>query len=418
MKNMLNIAYLGMGNRGITQMELSLDMEDINVIAVCDVYEDRVRDAVRKVAEKREGFSARGYTDYKKLIDTEKDKLDAVVITCSWQMHSRIAVYAMRAGIPAAFEVGGASSIEECWELVRAYEETGVPCMMLENCCYDRNEMALLKMVREGLFGEITHMEGAYGHDLRGEITHGLINRHYRFRNFQRRNGELYPTHELGPISKMLNLNRGNRMLTLVSMASKSRSLHTYIEKEFGADHPYMDIDWNEGDVVTTLIKCANGETIRLQHDNSSPRAYSRELRVQGTKGIYEEDGDRYILDGYAKVKDWDFEWDCFSKDIEKFEHPLWKWFRKAGVRGGHGGMDYLVQRAFFEAVEKGEEPPIDVYDSASWMAVTTLSEQSIALGSMPVPVPDFTNGLWIDRGDAPASGYSLDKVHEELFGD
>jgi len=414
MKEKLRVGYVGMGGRGQGQMSLSLDMKDIEVVAVCDAYPDRVEESLKIIREKRPEIEAAGYTDYRELV--KRGDLDAVVVTSSWQTHVRIVEAAMRAGIPTAFEVGGASSLEECWRLVRAYEETGVPCMMLENCCYGQVEMALYDMVEKGLFGELVHMEGAYAHDLRHEISHGLINRHYRFRNFQHRNGELYPTHALGPIAKMLRINRGNRFLTLTSMASKSRGLNTYIKKTFGEDHEYTKINWCQGDIVTTLIKCANGETITLQHDDTLPRSYSRELRVQGDCGIYEEDGDRYIIDGESVFEGWDYKWNKFSEDLPKRDHPLWKWFQQKGVEGGHGGMDYLVQRAFYESVMKGEEPPIDVYDAAAWMSITCLSEQSVSMGSMPVPVPDFTNGLWMEREEEPKSRYSLDKVHHDLF--
>ncbi len=416
MKDRLRVGYVGLGGRGQGQMSLSLDMDDIDVVAVCDVYEDRVQKGLDIIREKRPDLTPEGYSDYRKLV--ARPDLDAVVITSSWQTHARIAEAAMRAGKYAAFEVGGASSIEECWRLVRAYEETGVPCMMLENCCYNREEMALLNMVRQNMFGELIHMDGAYAHDLRDEITGGLINRHYRFRNFQRRNGDLYPTHALGPIANMLSINRGNRFLMLTSMASKARGLHDYSERIYGKEHEYAKINWNEGDIVTTLIKCANGETIRLRHDDTLVRMYSRELAVRGVHGAYQEDGDRYVIeDGKPQTEgSWGHQWLKFSDDLPKFEHPLWKWFQAAGVRGGHGGMDYLVQRAFYEAVMAGTQTPIDVYDAASWMSITTLSEQSVAMGSMPVPIPDFTNGLWLDRGPDPASRYSLDDVHYDLF--
>ena len=416
MKERLKIGYVGMGGRGRGQMGLSLDMDDIDVVAVCDVYEDRVRDSLDIIRTKRPELQPEGYSDYRKLV--ARPDLDAVVVTSSWQTHARIAEAAMRAGKYAAFEVGGASSIEECWRLVRAHEETGVPCMMLENCCYGRPELALLGMVKKNVFGELIHLDGAYAHDLRDEITGGLIRRHYRFRNFQRRNGDLYPTHALGPIANMLSINRGNRFTMLTSMASKSRGLHDFAVQKFGPDHEYAKINWNEGDIVTTLIKCANGETIRLRHDDCLARIYSRELCVRGVRGMYQEDGDRYLIDGENPWPEdsWEPKWMKFSDDLPKYDHPLWKWFQTAGVKGGHGGMDFLVQRAFFEAVKAGTQTPIDVYDAAAWMSITTLSEQSVAMGSQPVPVPDFTNGLWLDRGPDPASRYSLDAVHYDLF--
>ncbi|MDD6877297.1 MAG: Gfo/Idh/MocA family oxidoreductase [Clostridiaceae bacterium] len=416
MKEKIRVGYVGLGGRGQGQMGLTLEMEDVEVVAVCDVYEDRVQEALQTIREKRPELCAQGYTDYRKLV--ARPDLDAVVVTSSWQTHARIAEAAMRAGKYAAIEVGGASSLEECWRLVRAYEETGMPLMMLENCCYGRNEMALLSMVKRNIFGELIHLDGAYAHDLRDEITGGLIRRHYRFRNFQRRNGDLYPTHALGPIANMLSINRGNRFVSLTSMSSKSRGLHDFAVQKYGADHEYAKINWNEGDICTTLIKCANGETIRLEHDDCLARIYSRELTVRGTRGMYGEDGDRLMIEGLNKKPEgaWEPEWMKFTEELPKYEHPLWKWFQSAGVKGGHGGMDFLVQRAFFESVKAGTGTPIDAYDTASWMSITTLSEQSVAMGSLPVPVPDFTNGLWLDRAADPKSRYSLDAVHYDLF--
>ena len=416
MKEKIRVGYVGLGGRGQGQMGLTLEMEDVEVVAVCDVYEDRVQEALQTIREKRPELTAQGYTDYRKLV--ARPDLDAVVVTSSWQTHARIAEAAMRAGKYAAIEVGGASSLEECWRLVRAYEETGMPLMMLENCCYGRNEMALLNMVKKDIFGELIHLDGAYAHDLRDEITGGLIRRHYRFRNFQRRNGDLYPTHALGPIANMLSINRGNRFVSLTSMSSKSRGLHDFAVQKYGADHEYAKINWNEGDICTTLIKCANGETIRLEHDDCLARIYSRELTVRGTRGMYGEDGDRLMIEGLNKKPEgaWEPEWMKFTEELPKYEHPLWKWFQSAGVKGGHGGMDFLVQRAFFESVKAGTGRPIDACDTASWMSITTLSEQSVAMGSLPVPVPDFTNGLWLDRAADPKSRYSLDAVHYDLF--
>ncbi|NLD88569.1 MAG: Gfo/Idh/MocA family oxidoreductase [Clostridiales bacterium] len=411
MKEKVRIGFLGLGGRGQGLLKLILNMADVEVPAVCDLYDDRIKAGINIVSEARD-YTPTGYSDYRQLL--KREDIDAVIIATSWQTHGRITAAAMRAGKYAAFEVGGASSVEECWELVRAYEETGIWCMMLENCCYGELELALLNMIKQGLFGELIHCQGAYGHDLRGEITGGIENRHYRFRNFQHRNGELYPTHELGPICNMLNINRGNRLLTLTAMSTKSRGLHEYALKN---KPEYANVDWAQGDVTTTMIKCAHGETILLKHDCSLPRSYSREIWVQGTNGIAVELGDKIVIQGRSPEGGWmEFEWEALSKYIEEFRHPLWTWFREAGVKGGHGGMDYLVQRAFIESVKEGKLPPIDVYDSATWMSITCLTEQSIYMGSMPVAVPDFTNGMWIDRRPDPKCRYSLDAVHNDLF--
>ena len=412
----IRIGVIGVSGRGSGMLGELLDVPGVTVPAVCDKYEDRAQNG-RKIVKEKAGYDADAYTDYKELL--ARNDIDAVMISTTWITHSRIAVDAMRAGKHAAIEVGGAASIEECWQLVRTSEETGKFCMLLENCCYDRNEMALFNMVKQNLFGEIVHMEGGYQHDLREEISLGRENRHGRLFNFQHRNGELYPTHQLGPISKALSINRGNRFLTLVSMASKSRGLNEWIIKNKGEDYDLADYPFNQGDIVTTMIKCAGGETIVLTHDCSLPRAYSRAYRIQGTKGIYMEDGNRIHLEGYTEntAEDgWMHSWEDFEKYREKFEHPLWQKYTTEGVHGGHGGMDFLVLNAFAEAVKEGGKPPIDVYDTAAWMAVTCLSEQSIAMGSHPVPVPDFTNGMWIDREPYRRGMYCLEEVCNDYF--
>ena len=217
-----------------------------------------------------------------------------------------------------------------------------------------------------------------------------------------RRNGELYPTHELGPIANILNINRGNRMLTLTSMASKARGMHEWLQQH-RPDSPLANAVFNEGDVVTTLIRCANGETILLSHDCTLPRFYSRGGVVRGTKGMWMEDGRAIYLDGITPVSGWDHRPESDEKYMEEYRHPLWKDYREFGVRGNHDGMDYLVLRAFIESVQNQTEPPIDVYDAASWMAITALSEESIAQGGAPVSIPDFTRGRWCMPRKNPA---------------
>lgn len=418
MKDTVRIGFIGLGGRGQGQLGELLNCEGVIVPAVCDKYEDRANRG-REIVEEKAGNTPDVYLDYKNLI--ERADLDAIMCCTTWITHGRIAIDSMRAGKHVAIEVGGAASIEECWQMVRASEETGKMCMLLENCCYDRTEMAIYNMVRQGIFGEIVHLEGGYRHDLRDEISLGRENRHGRLFNFQMRNGELYPTHQLGPISKVLSINRGNRFVSLVSMASKSRGLNEWIRKNKGEDYDLADYAFNQGDIVTTLLKCANGETVTLTHDCSLPRPYSRNYVVQGTKGIYQEDGDGIYLDGVTPIKegDWRHEFQHFEGDgyLAKYEHPLWRKYSEEGIHaGGHGGMDYLVISAFVESVKLGERPPIDVYDTVVWMAVTTLSEQSIAMGSAPVPFPDFTNGMWIDREPVRRGIFCLDEVCEEFF--
>lgn len=415
MKN-LKIAIIGTSGRGIGLMDCILDMPDVDIIAVCDVYQDRIQNGVNLVKNKK-GNIPNGYQNYKDII--EKEEVDCVVIASSWDSHRRITLDFMEASIPVGMEVGGAHSLEECWELVRAYERTKTECMMLENCCYGREEMTILNMIKQGLFGEIVHCQGGYEHDLREEVCMGIENRHYRLNNYKLRNGEIYPTHEIGPIAKYLDINNGNRFVTLTSMSSKSCGLNQWIADNKGKDHPDAKIKFNQGDVVTTMIKCSNGETVLLTHDTSLPRVYSRAGRVQGTKGIWMEDKKAVHIEGLSPKEDWadpEKSWEPLEGYMDKYEHPLWKEYRELGIRGGHGGMDYLVLRAFFEAVKTKSPMPINIYDTATYMAVTILSENSIALGSIPVVFPDFTNGSWINIKKENPSKYALSKVFFNCF--
>ena len=405
MKDILNIGIIGLGARGFYLLNEILDCySDVNVIGVCDLYEDRARAGKETVIEKR-GNIPFCTVDYKKIMALPE--LDAIVTPSSWDAHFEICLAAMNAGIYVATEVGGAYSVEQCWELVRTYERTGTPCMMLENCCYGRNELTVLNMIKKGLFGEIVHCAGGYHHDLREEVAMGHVTRHYRLDNYKNRNGELYPTHELGPIAKYLNINRGNRMVMLASMASKARGVHHWIADRKGEGFENASYDFTQGDVVTTCIRCAHGETIVLTHDTTLPRFYSRGNQVRGTNGFWTEDKGGLVLDrdGERIIP--------ISHFYDEYEHPLWKNYTPIG---GHDGMDYLVLRGFFDAVKAGTQTPIDVYDAASLMVITVLSEQSISLGSMPVAIPDFTNGKWMHREPPVRSRYCLDEVCEELF--
>ncbi|MCL2107245.1 MAG: Gfo/Idh/MocA family oxidoreductase [Oscillospiraceae bacterium] len=414
----VRIGAVGAGGRGLGQLWELMSIPGVAVPAVCDQYEDRALEAAAR-AEEKLGIRPAVYTDHREML--ARERLDALLCCTTWITHSRVAADAMRAGLDVAVEVGGAASMEECWRLVRASEETGRFCMLLENCCYDRKEMALFRMAREGLFGELVHLEGGYRHDLRDEIAYGQENRHGRLANFLRRNGDLYPTHQLGPIAKMLRINRGNRFLTLHSMASKARGLHEYIKKEQPADYHLADQVFQQGDIVDTTILCAGGETIHLVHDCTLPRPYSRAYMVQGTRGIFQEApmGDAIFLEGHSPAgkESWEHKWEPFEAYQQRYEHPLWKAYGEAGIHAnGHGGMDYLVLSAFVHSVRTKTPPPIDVYDTAAWMSVTALSEQSIALGGAPVPVPDFTSGLWIAREPFARSAFCLDDLCTECF--
>lgn len=409
----INVAIIGLGMRGTALLDLILDtMPDVRICGISDLYEDRMLRARQIIVDKR-GYAPEMASDYRRLLLLPE--LDAVITPSSWEAHIDICIDAMQAGKYAASEVGGAYSIDQCFELVRTYEKTGVPVMLLENCCYGLEEMTVLNMVKQGLFGELVHCEGGYQHDLREEVATGKEMRHYRLHNYMHRNAEVYPTHELGPISKYLNINRGNRMLTLTSMASRSGGVNEWIRTRRGSEHENASYPFAMGDIVTTSIKCAHGETILLTHDTTLPRPYSRGGRVQGTRGIWLEDKHGVLLDNALAGDGEGHEFRDLEAYYDDYMHPLWREYRDHVV-GGHDGIDYLVMRAFVEAVKARTAVPIDAYDMASWMAVSVLSEQSVAMGSMPVPVPDFTNGRWLNREPFVRSKYCLEEVCGECF--
>ena len=404
------IALVGLGKRGqalLTDAILPVcEAYDAEVAAVYDVYKDRVEAAVKTVYEKT-GKNPSVPESYEALL--ADDQISAVIIATSWETHISMAVAAMKAGKYVAFEVGGAYNIEDCWKLVDTYEETGVPCMFLENCCYGKYETMVLNMVRQGILGEIVHCSGGYHHDVREEVANGEKDRHYRLRNYINRNCENYPTHELGPIAKVLDINHGNRMVSLTSTASCAKGLHAYILDKEGADSPLANQEFLQGDVVTTAIRCAKGQTIVLTLDTTLPRAYNRCFTVRGTKAGYFGASNMVFEQGVHDEFEWEEKklWDNGEEYFKQYAHPLWKDYDPVG---GHGGMDYLVVSAFLDSVVNKTLPPIDVYDAASYMCITALSEESILKGGAPVMIPDFTRGKWYYRDAVPDSKYKLNR--------
>lgn len=390
------IAVVGLGQRGLGWVTHVLKRQDTELIAVCDSYEDRVNDMVKLAKENGQETVKYAVTDYRELLD--KKDIEIVIIAVSWEMHVETAVAFMEAGIITALEVGPAYSIQDCYRLVDGYERTKTPFFFMENCCYGKRETMVLNMVKEGVFGEVVHCSGAYAHDLREEIASGEEIRHYRLRNYRMRNCDNYPTHELGPIARVLNINRGNRMVSLVSQSSKAAGLAHYIKETRPQE---SNLSFQQGDIVNTIITCAGGETILLTLDTTLPRSYSRGFTVRGTKGMYFEDNDSVYLheEHYPK---YDFDWKPLWGNAEQYEDKyldtIWRQEHEEGHEGvfGHGGMDELMMNDFLKCVEEGRPMPIDVYDAAAWMAISVLSEASIQKGGIPVEIPDFTNGRWL----------------------
>ena len=384
----IRVGFIGLGQRGGMLIDTVLACAGTEIAAVCDPYADRVSAAAEKARGKQKTSPAE-YENYEDLLGDPR--VEVVVISASWEEHVRIACASMRAGKVTALEVGGAYNVEECWRLVHTYEETKTPFMFLENCCFDRFELLATSLARAGLLGEIVFCGGAYSHDLRDEILGGRVRRHYRLPNYLHRNCENYPTHELGPIAKLLDINRGNRMETLVSLSSKAAGLEHFASTDKNPDPTLRGKKFAQGDIVKTLIRCANGELIELMLDTTLPGYYSRRFTVRGAEGLCEQEKNAVLLDSRGeKLID--------ASEFEAYEPSEWRGITEKERELGHGGMDYIMFNAFFAALLRGEEMPLDVYDAAAWMCVTALSERSIALGGAPQPVPDFTQGKWYLR--------------------
>ena len=398
----IRMGVIGLGQRGYYNLNHYLaKYKDVEIRIVCDVYDDRLERAAADVKE-QQGIEPICTKNYKEVLN--KELVDAVYIATSWETHIEISIASLRADIITATEVGGAYTVEECYELVKAYEETGTPFMLMENCCFNDQELLATAAARAGKLGTIVHCSGAYAHDLRKEVSEGNIKRHYRLRNYLNRNAENYPTHELGPIARLLNINRGNRMVSLVSIASKSCGLEEYIEenKVYEQDPTLKNAKFKQGDIVNTIITCAGGETILLTLDTTLPRSYNRDIKVRGTKGLYEMATNSFFFDGMKEQwRTVQYYTGCMDNAKEYYGELLpdvWKNMTEEDKKSGHGGMDGVMFRIFVEAVKSGNPMPIDVYDAASWMCVTALSEASIAQGGAIQQIPDFTAGKWLTR--------------------
>jgi predicted dehydrogenase len=394
----VRIGFVGVGNQGSSHVVNFLGIDGIDVVAICDVTPANLARSQKAVVDagrpKPTGYGERGLRDFERMIGEEK--LDLVFTATPWEWHAPIMLAAMRAGVHAATEVPMAVSLEECWELVETAEKTKRHCIMMENCCYDRPEMMIFNMMRQGLFGELLHAECGYLHDLRRlKFSDTYYYDRWRIKHSIARNGDLYPTHGIGPVAQWLDINRGNQFDHLVSMSTKSRGLNLWAEREIGRDSPQARQQYALGDVVTTLIRTKAGQTIVVTHDTDSPRPYSRNILLQGTKGIAQKyPVQRVYLEG-ASPND---RWEDLATYRERYDHPLWKGLDERAAGAGHGGMDYIEDYRLIQCLRQGTPMDFDVYDGAAWTAVIMLSEASIKQRSRSIDFPDFTRGAWRTR--------------------
>lgn len=413
----IRVGLIAVGMRGQVHLNELLRRDDVEVVAIAEPDSrmiERANIIFKKNNKKPVKYFSNGDYDYRNLLKLKN--IDAVIISSPWEWHQVQTIDAMRSGKIVGLEVCGAIDLDECWNYVDVSEETGIPVFMMENVCYRRDIMAVLNMVRKGKFGEVVHGQGGYQHDLRNVLFNngtqaigggvefgdkGFSEAAWRTNHYVNRNGELYPTHGLGPIATMMDVNRGNRITHLTSMSSKQAGLTDYIVKNGGENHPNAKVNFKQGDIVQTMLKCENGETILLTHDTSLQRPYNLGFRVQGTDGIWQDIGSGGFNQGFLYFENdmnKNHTWANAEQYLKEYDHPKWKKDEAKAIGAGHGGMDYFLIDDFIECIKNNKEFPFDVYDLATWYAVTPLSEKSIQEHGSSQEMPDFTRGKYKNR--------------------
>ncbi|WP_109487712.1 Gfo/Idh/MocA family protein [Occallatibacter savannae] len=388
------VGLIGVGGRG-TSLLGNLLAANAQIVALCDVVKEKADHAAGLVVaagQKRPELFTDGPQHFESLV--AKSDVDFVIAATPWRWHAPMALAAMAHGKDVAVEVPAVVSLEDCWRIVRASEETRKHCLMLENCCYGYNETLVLRMIHAGEFGEILYGEGAYLHDLRDELFSHAGEGLWRRAEHTRADGNLYPTHGLGPVANYMRIQRGDRFDHLVSMSSPQRGLDAYRKQKLQPDDPRQRERYVCGDLNTSLIKTAAGRTITVKHAVSTPHPYSRINQIAGTKAIFEDYPPRIYIDGMNKDEAWGT-----IDGYKQYQHPLWAREGEIAQKvGGHGGMDFIMIYRLLQCIREGLPPDMDVYDAAAWSAVGPLSVESVAQGSAPIEVPDFTRGKWQSR--------------------
>lgn len=396
-KDVIKVGFVGIGNMGSGHVRNLVDLEGAEVTAVCDIRPERTQWARKHIMEHGGAEPAvydRGDLDFVRMC--EEQDLDLVYNAAPWRWHTPICLAAMKNGKHAASEVNIALSLKDCWSLVEASEKYRKHCIMQENCCYDREEMMAIHMIQKGLFGEMLHGECGYLHDLRGlNLSPTYYQGMWRVYQYIQRDGNLYPTHGIGPMAWCMDINRGDTFDYMVSISSKSRGLNLYAQEHY-PDSKWVHQKYAKGDVNTSVIKTKLGKSIICKHDCSTPRPYSRDFLVQGTRGILRKYPEQKIhIEGRSKQHGWEE----LKNYVNEYDHPVWKDLKERIAAGletrGHGGMDFIEDHRLVQALRKGIAPDIDVYDSVLWSSIIPISGMSTASNGAPIKFPDFTRGGW-----------------------
>lgn len=397
--DVVRVGFIGVGQRGYGHVKRMSHIDGAKIVALCDIHDEVLTKSADYLVNER-GVekpalyrgSPRAYQDM-----LSRDDIDIVIISTPWKWHAAMAIDTMNSGKHAFVEVPLALTVDEMWQIVDTAERTQKHCMMMENVNYGRDELMVLNMVRQGVFGELLHGEAAYIHELRWqmkEIEHktGSWRTHWH----TKRDGNLYPTHGIGPVSQYMNINRGDRFDYLTSMSSPALGRAAYAEREFAPSHERNQLNYIAGDMNTTLIKTVKGRSIMVQHDTTTPRPYSRHNLIQGTNGVFAGFPNRIALEqgGSKSFHEWDYD---MTHWYQQYDHPLWLIMGEEAQRnGGHGGMDFLMFWRMIYCLRNGEPLDQDVYDGAAWSVISPLSAQSVANRSESITIPDFTRGGWL----------------------
>ena len=393
----VRVGLIGVGERGVGFVRHFSHIDGAVVIAVCDtdpVVLERAAGIVTSLGGEKPAMYGEHPYAYRDML--ARDDIDIVIISTPWEWHHPMAKDTMLAGKHAFVEVPLALTVAEMWDLVDTAEKTQLNCMMMENVNYGRDELMVLNMVRQGLFGELLHGEAAYIHELRWQMKQmdrktGSWRTHYHTTH----NGNLYPTHGLGPVSQYMNINRGDRFDYMTSMSSPALGRAAYAKREFPANHPRNQLNFIHGDMNTSIIKTVKGRTIMVQHDTTTPMPYSRHNLIQGTNGVFAGFPNRIALEkgGRLDFHHWDYEMEHW---YQQYDHPLWtRMGKEAEKQGGHGGMDFLMCWRMIYCLRNGEPLDQDVYDGAAWSVILPLSVASVADRGNSKDIPDFTRGAW-----------------------
>ena len=395
----VRVGMIGVGSRGSAAVRRIVEIDGVDIVAVCDLVQERVERA-RKLVKDAKGKEPVGYVGadgWKAVCDSPG--VDVIYNCTSWDWHLRPCVRAMRNGKVALVEVPGSLRIDECWEYVETCEETRVPCMMLENCVYGEDEMLMLNLVQKGVIGDVVHGEGGYVH-YGAEYMYPKTDAEpptWRLEEKKGHTGNAYPTHGLGPVALAMDINRGDRFDYVVSVGSRAYSLQDFARRKFGADSKFGNYRLDYNDINTSIVKTVRGNTIMVQLNCANPRPYTRMGLVVGTKGTFGTYPARAAIESSpgAVGKTWMDEKE-FAALREKYTHPLWKTLGEQAKKvGGHGGMDFIMDMRWVHCLRNGLPLDMDVYDLASWSAICELSERSTLRRGEPMEFPDFTRGAW-----------------------